>query len=284
VVSKATVVITGATQGLGFGYARECLQRGCRVVISGRDAARVESAVSRLRAETSNAEISNDDSLLGTVCEVGDLASVQSLWDFAVKHFGRVDIWIHNAGYARTGETFLNNSPADIEAMVRTNVIGSINAAQVAVAGMRVQGAGRLYLTLGGGGGNGRLVPGMTVYSTTKRAVKYLVKSLLKERKEANDGILIGTISPGINLTEGMMREMSKLPVQARDRAMKQINFIGDHVETTTPWIIDRVLNDTKQGNEIVWLTSSRLARRSLGALLGQKRDVVSRYLYLLEQ
>ena len=278
-MSKATVVITGATQGLGFGYARECLQHGCRVVISGRDAARVESAVNRLRAETST-----DDSLLGTVCEVGDLASVQSLWDFAISHFGRVDIWIHNAGYARTGETFLNNSPADIEAMVRTNVIGSINAAQVAVAGMRVQGAGRLYLTLGGGGGNGRLVPGMTVYSTTKRAVKYLVKSLLKERKEANDGILIGTISPGINLTEGMMREMSKLPVQARERAMKQINFIGDHVETTTPWIIDRVLKDTKQGNEIVWLTSGRLARRSLGALLGQKRDVVSRYLYLLEQ
>lgn len=273
-MSATTVVITGGTQGLGFGYARECLKRGCRVVISGRERSRVEAAVQRLREAVPEAA----SSIVGTAAEIADLASVQALWDFATQQWGRVDIWIHNAGYARTGETFLNNSAEDIEAMVRTNVIGSINAAQVVVAGMRAQGGGRLYLTLGGGGGTGRLVPGMTVYSTTKRAVKYLVKSLLKERKEANDGILIGTISPGINLTEGMMREMAKLAPQARERGLKQLNFIGDHVETTTPWIIDRVLQDTRQGNEIVWLSSGRLARRSLAMLFGQKRDVLSRY------
>ena len=270
-MTAQTIVITGGTQGLGFGYARECLARGCQVVISGRDPARVEAAVSRLQHLGFPA-------VSGLATEVSNLASVQALWDFAVAQHGRVDIWIHNAGYARTGATFLENTVEEIDAMVRTNVIGSINAAQVVIAGMRQQGGGKLYLTLGGGGATGRIVPGMTVYSTTKRAIKYLVKSLLKERKEAGDGILIGTISPGINLTEGMMREMAKLPPSARQRGLKQLNFIGDHVETTTPWIIERVLQDQRQGNDITWLTSARLAQRALAALLGRKRDIVSRY------
>jgi len=133
--------------------------------------------------------------------------------------------------------------------------------------------------TLGGGGASGRVVPGMTVYSTTKRAVKYLADCLVKERREArDDSILIGTISPGINITEGMLREMHALPTAERARAMKQLNFIGEHVETTTPWIVERILADRKPGTEITWLTSGRLARRALSMLFGARRDVVSRY------
>lgn len=270
-MTTQTVVITGGTQGLGFGYARECLARGCRVVISGREQGRVEAAIGRLRAL-------GFETISGLAADVTQLSSVQALWDFAVAQHGRVDVWIHNAGYARTGERFLDNTLNDIESMVRTNVIGSMNAAQVVIAGLQQQGGGKFYLTLGGGGGTGRLVPGMTVYSTTKRAVKYLFKSLLKERKEAQDNILLGTISPGINITEGMLREMAKLSPEARQRGLKQLNFIGDHVETTTPWIIERVLTDNRQGNEITWLSSARLAGRALSALFGRKRDVISRY------
>ena len=56
----------------------------------------------------------------------------QALWDAAVAAFGRVDIWVNNAGYARTGARFADTTPQQIEAMVRANVIGSMNAAQVA--------------------------------------------------------------------------------------------------------------------------------------------------------
>lgn len=270
-VATQTVVITGGTQGLGFGYARECLARGCQVVVSGRDQGRVDAASAQLRAL-------GFEAISGLAADVAQLSSQQALWDFAIARHGRVDVWIHNAGYARTGVRFLDNTVEDIEAMVRTNVMGSVNAAQVVIAGMQRQGGGKFYLTLGGGGATGRLVPGMTVYSTTKRAVKYLFKSLLKERKEANDGILLGTISPGINITEGMLREMAKLSPEARQRGLKQLNFIGDHVETTTPWIIERVLGETRQGTEITWLTGGRLASRALASMIGRKRDVISRY------
>ena len=274
-MATQTIVITGSTQGLGYGYAREFLRRGHNVVLSGRTPERVATAMQRLRDEFPAAA----KRIAGSACEVADLAAVQGLWDAAAGAFGRVDIWLNNAGYARTGARFIDNSPLEIEAMVDANVIGSINAAQVAVAGMQRQGGGRLYLTLGGGGATGRVVPGMAVYSTTKRAVKYLATCLVKERREAGDvSILIGTVSPGINITEGLLREMRSLPAAQRSRALRQLNFIGEHVETTTPWIVERILADRRQGNDITWLTSSRLAGRALSMLFGARRDILSRY------
>jgi NAD(P)-dependent dehydrogenase (short-subunit alcohol dehydrogenase family) len=273
-VAQQNVVITGSTQGLGFGYAREFLRRGHNVVVSGRTPATVQAAVERLAAEAPAGT-----RVVGCACDVASMAEVQALWDRAVAEFGRVDVWLNNAGYARTGAKFVDNSPQQIEAMVRGNVIGSMNAAQVAIAGMKRQGGGKLYLTLGGGGASGRVVPGMTVYSTTKRAVKYLADALVKERAEAkDDSILVGTISPGVNVTEGMLREFADLPPAERSRALKQLNFIGEHVDTTTPWIVGRILADTRQGNDITWLTGGRLLGRGLSMLFGGKRDVLSRY------
>lgn len=274
-MATQSVVITGSTQGLGYGYAREFLKRGHRVIVSGRSPQGVESAVARLAGECPDAA----PRLAGFACDVSQLTDVQALWEFAVQRFGRVDVWLNNAGFARTGTRFTDNTAEEIESMVRSNVIGSINAAQVAVAGMRQQGGGRLYLTLGGGGATGRVVPGMTVYSTTKRAVKYLADCLIKERREAKDeSILIGTISPGVNITEGMLRELRALPVAARAKALKQLDFIGEHVETTTPWIVEQILAGARQGHDITWLTTGRLAKRAFSMLLGGKRDLTSRY------
>ena len=274
-MTQQNVVITGSTQGLGFGYASEFLKRGHNVVVSGRTQAGVEAALERLAADSA----AGGGRVIGVACEVSRMQDVQDLWDHAVAAFGRVDIWLNNAGYARTGVAFIDNTPAQIEAMVRANVIGSINAAQVAVAGMARQGGGQLYLTLGGGGAAGRVVPGMAVYSTTKRAVKYLAGALVKERREArDDSIRIGTISPGVNVTEGLLREMRALPAAARARALKQLEFIGEHVGTTTPWIVERILASTRQGDDITWLTNSRLLGRAFSTLFGRKRNLLSRY------
>ncbi len=274
-MAQQNVVITGSTQGLGFGYASEFLKRGHNVVVSGRTQAGVEAALERLAADSA----AGGGRVIGVACEVSRMQDVQDLWDHAVAAFGRVDIWLNNAGYARTGVAFIDNTPAQIEAMVRANVIGSINAAQVAVAGMARQGGGQIYLTLGGGGASGRVVPGMAVYSTTKRAVRYLAGALVKERREArDDSIRIGTISPGVNVTEGLLREMRALPAAARARALKQLEFIGEHVGTTTPWIVERILASTRQGDDITWLTNSRLLGRAFSTLFGRKRNLLSRY------
>jgi len=273
-MSQQNVVVTGSTRGLGFGYARELLRRGHNVAISGRSQASVDAAIARLAPEAAGGA-----QVVGQAGDAARIEDLQALWDLAASRFGRVDIWLNNAGYARTGASFADTTPQQIEAMVRANVIGSMNAAQVALAGMKRQRGGKLYLTLGGGGGSGRVVPGMAVYSTTKRAVKYLADALVKERREANDdSILVGTISPGVNVTEGMLREFAELSPATRAGALKQLNFIGEHVETTTPWIVERILADSKQGNAIIWLTTGRLLRRGVAMLFGARRDILSRY------
>jgi NAD(P)-dependent dehydrogenase (short-subunit alcohol dehydrogenase family) len=272
-LSQQNVIVTGGTQGLGFAYAREFGRRGHNVLICGRSQSSVDAAVAKLAPEfPAGARI------VGQAADTAEMVALEALWARGVAEFGRIDIWLNNAGYARTGARFIDNTPEQIEAMVGANVIGSINAAQVAIAGMKQQGGGKLYLTLGGGGASGRVVPGMTVYSTTKRAVKYLAGALVKERREAkDDSILIGTISPGVNITEGMRREFDELTPDERQRALKQMNFIGEHVETTTPWIVERILTDTKQGNDITWLTTGRMLGRAV-SMLFSKRDVLSRY------
>jgi NAD(P)-dependent dehydrogenase (short-subunit alcohol dehydrogenase family) len=274
-VAQQSVVITGSTQGLGFAYAREFVRRGHNVVICGRQARAVDEAVSRLTAD-----LASGARAVGQVCDVSDAAHVDALWQRAEREFGAIDILISNAGYARSGATFLETHPAEIEAMVRTNVIGAMLATNVAYAAMKARGRGKLYITLGGGGGTGRVVRGMTVYSTTKRALKYFADCLLKDARGADGkghGVLIGTISPGVNVTEGMLREIAELPPEKRASMIRPLNFIGEHVETTAPWIVERILNEDRQGNAIVWLTTGRLIGRAF-SMLGGKRDILSRY------
>jgi len=96
------VVITGSTRGLGFALAKEFLERSRRVTISGRTRESVERALSRLNstAEGRQSGLGSDavQQMHGQPCDVSDPRQVQALWDGAVKRWGRVDIWINNAG------------------------------------------------------------------------------------------------------------------------------------------------------------------------------------------
>jgi NAD(P)-dependent dehydrogenase (short-subunit alcohol dehydrogenase family) len=267
-----SVVITGSTKGIGFGYAAEFLKRGHNVGIAGRSGADVDAALARLAPLAAAGARA-----VGRACDVAKADDVQALWDGAHRAFGTVDIWINNAGFARSGPPFMGLAPDELRAMVETNVIGTINGSQVAVRGMQAQGHGHIFNTLGGGA-DGRVVPGMIGYSTTKRAVKYFTECLADELKGSN--VRVGAISPGINVSDGMIRELMALAPAARKKALLPLNVLGDHVETTTPWIVERILADVaagRSGTRIVWLTGGRVMGRLLGATVS-KRDIMSRY------
>jgi short-subunit dehydrogenase len=268
-MSQKTVVITGSTKGIGKGYAKEFLNRGVNVVIAGRTQLSVDDALESLQGEAREGV-----RVAGVPCEVSDAVEVQVLWDFAKQEFDTVDIWINNAGFARSGVTLLQLTPGEIETMVNGNVIGTINGCQVAVRGMTAQGFGHIYNTYGAGA-DGRVIPGMTGYGTTKSAVRYFTESLIKELK--GRPIKVGMISPGMNLTENMIAQMNQVPLAVRPKVMRPINLLGDYVETTTPWIVDRLLADDATGTHIKWLTTGKLLGRLLTAPFN-KRDLFARY------
>lgn len=268
-MSQKTAVVTGSTKGIGKGYAKAFLNRGVNVVITGRTQESVDAALKDLEGEARD-----DAKVAGVTCEVSDAISVQVLWDFAVQEFETIDIWINNAGFARTGASLLQLTPDEIKTMIHGNVIGTINGCQVAMRGMTTQGHGHIYNTYGAGS-DGRVIPGMIGYGTTKSAVRYFTESLIKEQK--GGPVQIGMISPGMNLTENMINQMKQVPPAARPKVMKPINLLGDYVETTTPWIVDRVLADAAMGTHIKWLTTGKILIRLLTAPFS-KRDLWARF------
>ncbi|MDH3976896.1 MAG: SDR family oxidoreductase [Gammaproteobacteria bacterium] len=260
-----TIVVTGSTRGIGRGLAREFLQRGHRVVVTGRTQGSVDPAV---------AELSPLGEVLGVPCEVSDYEQVQAVWDAAIERFGRVDVWINNAALAPDHSMFAEIPAEQIAATVDANLTGTLYGVRVALAGMLKQGGGKIY-TFEGFGSDGMKNPGLTVYGSTKYAVRYLTESLAKEY--ADTPIIIGSLSPGMVPTD-LLIYSSRGEDQAKWEKSKRImNILGDKVETVTPWLVEQALSNDKNGARIAWLTRAKAIRRFL--LPGYKnRDIVGEY------
>ena len=267
------VAITGATKGLGKGYAAEFLKRGHNVAISGRSQSSVNAALEDL-----DSLVNSDQRVVGFVCDVSNPDDVLAFWNGAKRALGTVDIWINNAGYARTGPPLAELSPDELTGMIRTNVTGTMIGARIALNGMIEQGHGHIYNTLGAGS-DGRLISGMTGYGSTKRAIKYFSEALRREAEKS--GVKVSTLNPGTTITEGMLREIRALPPDRRDMILKPVNIMGDHVSTNTPWLVERILENEKSGANIRWLSTSVLLGRFVKSLF-VKRDVMSDYETLL--
>ena len=129
-----TVVITGSTRGIGRGLAENFLSRGCKVMISGRQPAAVDAVVAELAAQHDSARVA------GKACEITDVEQLQALWDEAASRFGRVDVWINNAGISAPRKPLWETDPAILSRIVEVNLGGVLLANRVALAGMQAQG------------------------------------------------------------------------------------------------------------------------------------------------
>lgn len=259
-----TVVITGSTRGIGYGLAEEFLKLGCRVAISGREQANVDRAAAGLAARH------GADRAWGLVCDVTRPDQVQALWDGAVQHFGRVDVWINNAGISTPLLPIWEQDPAAMRAVVETNLVGALNGARVALRGMRAQGAGSLY-NLEGFGSDGRIMAGMTPYALTKCATAYLTDALVKETKGTS--IVVGALRPGMVITRLITDQYEGKP-EEWEQAKGIFNILADRVETVTPYLAQRVLSNRKSGARICWLRRAKSTLRFLTAPFHKRRVV----------
>ncbi len=259
-----TIVITGSTRGIGYGLAQAFLARGQAVVVSGRSPASADQAVAALQAGQPGAQV------LGQPCEVSDLAQVEALWAAAKQRFGRVDIWINNAGIAHPPRNLWELPKETIDAVVATNVTGSLYGTHVAARGMLAQGGGFIY-DLHGFGSNGMMRPGSSVYGMSKYAVAYLTRALSAEA--AGGPLKIGALMPGIVATDLMTGPYEGDPA-GLESAKRLFNILGDKVETVTPWLADKVLANNKSGVVINWLPPAKAIWRFATASFNPKRNI----------
>lgn len=260
------VVITGSTRGIGFGLADAFLKRGCTVVISGRTQAAVDTSLAELQAKHKTAQVS------GVACNVNQPEQIQTLWDKAIKQFGRVDIWVNNAGWSGDEGMVWERPAEELASIAETNILGAVYGSQAAMRGMLKQGFGAIY-NMEGMGSDGRKHAGLTMYGTSKAAIHYFTESLALEAK--GTPILIGALQPGMVITDMIVDRYRDRPVDW-ERAKKIFNIIADTVENVTPWLADQMLQNQKSGVVLSYSSRTTLMWRFMTSRFS-KRDLFTK-------
>jgi NAD(P)-dependent dehydrogenase (short-subunit alcohol dehydrogenase family) len=257
------IVITGSTRGIGFGLADSFLASGGAVFVSGRSAEACDRAVQELAARH------DPQRVFGAACDVTDPSQVQSLWNKAKDRFGRIDIWINNAGYSGDEGLVWQLSPEQVQAVIATNVLGTIYGTQVAVRGMLDQGSGAIY-NMEGMGSDGRKHAGLTMYGTSKYAVHYFTQSTALELK--GKPVIIGALRPGMVITDMITDRYRDRPDEF-ESAKRIFNIIADRVENVTPWLVQQILANQKTGVTLTYSSMWKMLWRFITVPFS-KRDL----------
>lgn len=230
-------VITGASMGIGEALAKLFLEEGARLVLCARDVARVQAAAQRIGATTDNA--------LCLSCDVSRREQVQALAQASVKRFGRIDIWVNNAGFGQN-DSVEKMDMDGLRSMFETNLFGTIECIQASAPIMRQQGGGDI-INISSVSGH-ISTPYMGGYAATKHAMNAIGKAARLELLRHNINVL--TVCPGFIATD----------------------FSKNMIKGSQP---QRVGGSAKYavGPEVV-------ARDTLKALLKRKRQAVTPWMY----
>jgi NADP-dependent 3-hydroxy acid dehydrogenase YdfG len=186
--NSKTILITGATSGIGAATARLLLERGHRVAVTGRDQSKLTTLLE---------QVGDPSRLWGVVADAADWEQTRSAVEQTRAHFGALDAAVANAGYAFADEnigsaTIGEGDPAQWPAMVLTNVLGPAYLAQ-ATLGHLEQAAGRFVLI--GSVAGLKNSPG-NLYSAAKWAVVGLAENLRLQATSRGVGVTL--INPGM--------------------------------------------------------------------------------------
>ncbi len=177
-IAGAVVVVTGASRGFGLASAMAMTARGARVVINGRDPDAVELAVAQTQQQGGQ--------VLGVCADVATLGGARALLGATLRAFGRVDIWINNAGRAEPGPGPLWETPtADLRAILRTNLEGPSWCAQLVCRWARAHDA-RVWIVNVSSGAGERAIAGAAAYVASKHGLEGLTRALAADTRGTN--------------------------------------------------------------------------------------------------
>ncbi len=181
-------VVTGGSRGLGLEIARAYLLEGASVVIASRQEESLERALAEL----------NHPQAASCPCDVGSLQAVRSLRDLALARFGRLDIWVNNAGLAGVYGPTADIRPEAFQEVFEANILGVYHGSLVAMRHFLAQDRGKLINLLGRG--DKKPVPFQSAYAPSKAWVRSFTRSLAAEYKASGVGVF--AFNPGLLRTD----------------------------------------------------------------------------------
>lgn len=243
-----TIVITGSTRGIGFGLAKQFLERGHQVVLNGRNESQVIEVVKELQTQGSD--------LIGVSGDVGDETTFQNIIDQAIAQFGKIDIWINNAGIPQSQQYFHELESSEIADLISINITSLMLGTRAALRLFTRQGYGKVF-NLEGFGSDGRMMDKLSLYGTSKRAVSYFTKSVSREIKE--EKIQVGILSPGMVRTDFLTKSMNTASSSEQERNRKVFDILAEDVDVVTDFLCRKILISKKEYDRIEFLSKLRL-------------------------
>lgn len=249
-----TVLITGASAGIGEACARVFGEAGAKVSLAARRQDRLDKIAKELK----------EKGILCTVkaTDVSQEDQVKSLVDHTIAEFGRIDILINNAGLGCEGHIADVNIDF-VKQIVNVNYLGALYCIQAVIPHMRKQQCGHI-INMSSISGK-RSFPGIGIYCSTKFALNALGDALRLEEKKK--GIAVTSICPNFTETEFTQQQLRpaklkpirmRFPGQTAEQVAKAVLRAAEtrprevhltlagkfliRLERFSPWLMDQVL------------------------------------------
>ena len=180
------VLITGATSGIGLACARKFAQNGDKLILTGRNEARLNDISNELKAQGTD--------VLTLVFDVRSREEATEAVNSLPDEWKQIDVLVNNAGLALGLEPEYEGDPNDWETMIDTNIKGLLTMTRLVVPGMVERGRGHV-INVGSVAGDAAYAGG-NVYCATKAAVKALTDGLRID--VADTAIRVTNLKPGL--------------------------------------------------------------------------------------
>ncbi|MBI1736620.1 MAG: 3-oxoacyl-[acyl-carrier-protein] reductase [Candidatus Rokubacteria bacterium] len=205
-LSGRVAIVTGGSRGIGYAIAARLADDGASVVVSARDAERLERAVKELEARGAQA--------LGVVADAAKREDADRLADAAKQRFGRVDVLVNNAGITRDA-LFIRMKDDDWDSVLDVNLRGPFLLTRAVAKMMVRQKSGRVIHITSTAGAMGNA--GQANYSAAKAGLIGFTKALAREL--AHWSITVNAVAPGLIETD----LSAAVPAAAREALIAQI-------------------------------------------------------------
>lgn len=226
--SRQTVLITGASAGIGAACAERFAATGARLVLCARRLPRVEEVARGIRDRHGAA-------VQALELDVRDAAAVEHAVAALPAEFAAIDVLVNNAGLSRALDPAYANEVRHIDDMVDTNVKGLLYVTRAVVPGMLERGRGHI-VNIGSTAGH-EVYRGGTVYCATKHAVGAITRGLKMDLH--GTPIRVSTVDPGLTETDFSL-----------------VRFEGDAAKADTVYSTTTPLQPEDVAEAVAWVAS----------------------------
>jgi NAD(P)-dependent dehydrogenase (short-subunit alcohol dehydrogenase family) len=204
-IRQQTVVLMGASSGIGRRAALDFARRGARVVVAARDQEGLDSLVDEIHQAGGDA--------VARVTDTAHFDQVESLARFAVEVYDRIDTWVHLAA-VELYATFEDTTPEEFRRVIEINLLGQIYGAKAALPHLRREGRGALIHISSIEAR--RALPYQSAYAASKHGMKGFIEALRLELDQESVPINVTEILPASINTPLFEKAKTKLGVKPK--------------------------------------------------------------------